>query len=94
MVRRKQRKLQCINPNTAGIDCGSEAYYAAIGPDRCDKPVRRFRAFTTDIYLWLTGWLSVILRPLRLSQPGCTGFYYTRSWRNAVSTLSWSMPSM
>ncbi len=56
-VRRKQRKLQCINPNAAGIDCGSEAHYVAVGPDRCDEPVRRFRAFTTDIYQ-LADWLT------------------------------------
>ena len=55
--RKPKRNIQCINPNAAGIDCGSEAHYVAVGPDRCDEPVRRFRAFTTDIYQ-LADWLT------------------------------------
>ena len=55
--RKRKRNLQCINPNAAGIDCGSRAHYVAVGPDRSEEPVRRFRAFTTDIYQ-LADWLA------------------------------------
>ena len=55
--RKRKRNIQCINPNAAGIDCGSDAHYVAVAPDRCEEPVRRFRAFTTDIYQ-LADWLS------------------------------------
>jgi transposase len=49
--------LERINPNAAGIDCGSETHFVAIPPDRDATPVRSFPTFTTDLQR-LADWLS------------------------------------
>jgi transposase len=41
--------LERIEPNAAGIDCGSEYHYVAVPSDRDAQPVRRFRTFTADL---------------------------------------------
>ena len=55
--KRKRRSLKQINPNAAGIDCGSTAHYVAVAADRDDEPVRRFSTFTTDLHR-LAQWLE------------------------------------
>jgi transposase len=50
--------LERINPNAAGIDCGSTEHYVAVPPDRDPTPVRAFKTFTADLHRladWLTG---------------------------------------
>ncbi len=50
--------LERINPNAAGIDCGSGEHYVAVPPDRDPHPVQSFRTFTHDLVRlanWLTG---------------------------------------
>jgi transposase len=62
--RRRQAKRQAtspsllerINPNAAGIDCGSAEHYVAVPPDRDPTPVRAFKAFTDDLQR-LADWL-------------------------------------
>jgi len=54
---RRTRSLQRINPNAAGVDCGSESHHVAVPADRDPEPVRRFRTFTTDL-LRLADWLT------------------------------------
>jgi transposase len=49
--------LERINPNAAGIDCGSEEHYVAVPADREAVPVRSFRTFTTDLHR-LADWLT------------------------------------
>ena len=49
--------LERINPNAAGIDCGSEAHYVAVPADREAVPVRSFTTFTTDLHR-LADWLT------------------------------------
>jgi transposase len=49
--------LQRINPNAAGIDCGSEAHYVAVPADRDATPVRAFPTFTVDLHR-LADWLT------------------------------------
>jgi transposase len=46
-----------VNPNAAGIDCGSETHYVAVPPDRDATPVRAFSTFTTDLQR-LADWLT------------------------------------
>ena len=46
-----------VNPNAAGIDCGSDEHYVAVPEDRDLQPVRRFGAFTADL-LALAAWLK------------------------------------
>ena len=41
--------LERINPNAAGIDCGSAEHFVAVPPDRDSTPVRSFRTFTGDL---------------------------------------------
>ncbi len=48
--------LERINPNAAGIDCGSAEHYVAVAADRDPTPVRVFKAFTDDLHR-LADWL-------------------------------------
>lgn len=49
--------LDRINPNAAGIDCGSAEHFVAVPPDRDATPVRSFQTFTTDLHR-LADWLA------------------------------------
>ena len=49
--------LERINPNAAGIDCGSEAHYVAVPAERDVTPVRSFTTFTTDLHR-LADWIA------------------------------------
>ena len=49
--------LDRINPNVAGIDCGSAEHFVAVPPDRDPTPVQSFPTFTTDL-LRLADWLT------------------------------------
>lgn len=49
--------LERINPNTAGIDCGSAEHFVAVPPDRDTTPVRSFPTFTGDLHR-LADWLT------------------------------------
>jgi len=49
--------LERINPNAAGIDCGSETHHVAVPPERDPEPVRSFKTFTGDLHR-LADWLG------------------------------------
>lgn len=49
--------LDHINPNAAGIDCGSAEHFVAVPPDRDATPVRSFPTFTGDLHR-LADWLT------------------------------------
>src|ERR671927_557899 len=49
--------LKQINLNAAGIDVGADCHWVAVPPDRAEQPVRRFGAFTADLYA-LAAWLQ------------------------------------
>lgn len=55
-VRRSRPLLERVNPNAAGLDCGSAEHYVAVPPDRDPEPVRRFKTFTDDLHR-LADWL-------------------------------------
>ena len=46
-----------LNPNVAGIDCGSAEHFVAVPPDRDPTPVQAFTTFTNDL-LRLADWLT------------------------------------
>ena len=46
-----------LNPNVAGIDCGSAEHVVAVPPDRDPTPVQSFTTFTSDL-LRLAEWLT------------------------------------
>ncbi len=48
--------IERINPNAAGIDCGSAEHYVAVPPDRDPTPIRSFKTFTSDLHR-LADWL-------------------------------------
>ncbi len=48
--RRSRPLLERINPDAAGIDCGSEMHYVAVPPGRDPEPVRCFKTFTDDLH--------------------------------------------
>ena len=41
--------LECIHPDTVGIDIGSETHYVSVPPDRDEQPVRHFGCTTPDV---------------------------------------------
>ena len=49
--------MERINPNAAGIDCGSKEHYVAVPPDRDPSPVQSFKTFTSDL-IRLAEWLT------------------------------------
>jgi transposase len=49
--------LTRINPNAAGIDCGSEEHYVAVPADRDATPVRSFKTVTAELHR-LADWLT------------------------------------
>ena len=56
-ARRGRARLNRINPNAAGIDCGASAHYVAVDPSRSENSVRRFTCFTHDLHA-LADWLK------------------------------------
>lgn len=54
--RQSPSLLERINPNAAGIDCGSAEHYVAVPVDRDPEPVRHFKTFTEDLHR-LADWL-------------------------------------
>ena len=55
--RGKVHELSALNQNAAGIDVGAESHFVAVPPERDDRPVQEFGAFTSDLYK-LAGWLT------------------------------------
>ena len=59
-VLRGQRKIigafEEVNPNAAGIDAGAEEHWVSVPEDRDPEPIKRFSAFTEDLYA-LADWL-------------------------------------
>ena len=49
--------LDRLNPNVAGIDCGSAEHFVAVPPDRDPTPVQSFTTVPTDL-LRLADWLA------------------------------------
>jgi len=49
-------RLECIEPNAAGIDVGATEIFVAVPPDRDQRPVRCFKTFTEDLRL-MASWL-------------------------------------
>ena len=54
--RHLPKELSHINLNAAGIDVGASSHFAAVPPDRSERPVREFAA-SADLYR-LADWLS------------------------------------
>ena len=48
-AKRRERILEKIHLNAAGIDIGSESHWVAVPSDRDASPVRAFRSFTADL---------------------------------------------
>lgn len=53
----KKQRLKIIHPRCAGIDIGSREHWVAVDPGQDDEPVRRFSAFSADLYA-LADWLE------------------------------------
>jgi hypothetical protein len=53
----KKQRLTVVHPHCAGIDIGSREHWVAVDPECCDEPVRRFTAFSDDLYE-LADWLQ------------------------------------
>jgi transposase len=49
--------LEHLNPDAAGIDCGSAEHFVAVPADRAPTPVRSFATFTSDLQR-LADWLT------------------------------------
>lgn len=57
MARKNQKRFEIIHRDCAGIDVGSREHFAAVDPERCDNPVRKFSTFTDDL-IALADWLT------------------------------------
>ena len=55
--RGEVHELSPLNQNAAGIDVGAESHFVAVPPDRDERPVQEFAAFTSDLYK-LADWLK------------------------------------
>src|SRR5208283_5160156 len=66
-------RLECIEPNAAGIDIGATEIYVAVPPDRDPNPVRSFPTFTEDL-LALAAWL--LAGRIRTVAMESTGVYW------------------
>src|SRR5262250_3212909 len=55
--RARSASLEQMHRNAAGIDVGATAHWVAVPEDRDEEPVRRFGAFTADLYV-LAAWLQ------------------------------------
>jgi transposase len=56
---RQRRRLSTINRDAAGIDIGATFHMVAVAEDRCDRPVRSFQTFTSELHELAT-WLSEV----------------------------------
>ena len=45
-----EQKLEMINPNAAGIDVASEEMWVCVPEDRAEDNIRKFGAFTDDLF--------------------------------------------
>jgi len=54
---KKQSKIKCIHPDTAGIDIGSKSHFVAIPEGRDPQHVREFPTFTNSL-IDLVNWLK------------------------------------
>ncbi|MNV24597.1 Transposase [compost metagenome] len=59
MARKNQKRFEIIHRDCAGIDVGSREHFAAVDPERCDNPVRKFSTFTDDL-IALADWLTSV----------------------------------
>jgi len=50
-------EMPAINPNAAGIDVGAEENWVSVPPNRDAEPVKRYGAFTRDLYA-VADWLK------------------------------------
>ena len=55
--RARSAPLAQMHLNAAGIDVGATEHWVAVPEDRDEEPVRRFGAFTADLYA-LAAWLQ------------------------------------
>ncbi len=56
-MKEKKNVLPVIQPDAAGIDISSKEHFVAVNPERDDKPIRRFGAFTEELHA-IAAWLK------------------------------------
>lgn len=56
-MRKKRSAFPVIQPDAAGIDISSKEHFVAVNPERDDKPIRCFGAFTEDLHA-IASWLK------------------------------------
>jgi transposase len=56
-VQPSAESLQCVNPNAAGLDIGSEEMWGCVPEDRAPQRVRKFGTLTPDLCA-LADWLA------------------------------------
>lgn len=63
-------RLECIEPNAAGIDIGATEIYVAVPPDRDPNPVRSFATFTQDLEALAAWLLACRIRTVAMESTG------------------------
>ena len=59
MRKKKAKGIPVITTTAAGIDIGSRFHVVSVPPELCDKPVKTFQAFTSDLHE-MADWLVEI----------------------------------
>jgi transposase len=89
--RRSSSVLERINPNAAGIDCGSAAHVVACRPIATRRPCAPLPPSRAICIAWPSGSARVASRTSPWRPPACTGFPCLKFSKRADSASSSSM---
>ena len=90
--RARSAPLAQMHLNAAGIDVGATEHWVAVPEDRDEEPVRRFGAFTADLYA-LAAWLQQCqIETVVLESTGVYWITLFEVLEERGSMSSWSMP--
>ena len=71
---KEPKVLHEARPDAAAADIGANEIWVAVGPDRCEQPVRRFGAFTEDLQAIVQWLLECGIRTLAMESTGLSAF--------------------
>src|SRR5215831_16329854 len=91
--RGRSAPFEQMNLNAAGIDVGATEHWVAVTEDRDEEPVRRFGAFTADLYV-LAEWLRPCqIETVVIESTGVYGLPCSKCSKSVALRSSWSLPT-
>ena len=73
MTRKNQKRFEVIHPDCAAVDVGGAEHLAAVDPAKCDDPVKKFSAFTDDLFAMADWFQSIGVKVVAME---ATGVYW------------------